>query len=147
MGLAMRSDSLSIVDDEIPVELLSHLLLPLNRQWCGSDDEDAFSTFTGDEFLYDDASFNGLPETDLVTDEVPMVVRIQYLVGRLHLIGFYLDAIVRQRQEAVVSIRKVKTGRSFSKVVLDGIVDLLRRETVYDRVDLLDMGQSTRKFA
>jgi len=121
--------------------------LPLNRQWCGSDDEDAFSTFTGDEFLYDDASFNGLPETDLVTDEVPMVVRIQYLVGRLHLIGFYLDAIVRQRQEAVVSIRKVKTGRSFSKVVLDGIVDLLRRETVYDRVDLLDMGQSTRKFA
>lgn len=94
-----------------------------------------------------DPSLNGLSKTDLVADEITVAVGIQDLVGSLNLIRFDLDTIVRQREEAVVSIGKIKTSRTLSEIVVERIVNLLGCEPVNDGVDPFDMGQATREFS
>jgi len=98
MRLAFRPDGLAIVDDEVLVELLAHFLLPLDRKRSRRDDQDPLGTTAGDEFLDNDTGLDCLPESDFVTDEVAVVVRIENLVSSLDLVRFYLDPVVRQRE-------------------------------------------------
>ena len=64
----------TIVDDEVLVELLVHFLLPLDCERSGRNDEDSVGPAASDKLFDDDTGLDGLPEADLVTDEVAVVV-------------------------------------------------------------------------
>ena len=142
----MGANSLAVVDNEVPVELLAHFLLPLYGKRGWRNDQDPLGTTAGDEFFDNNTGLDSLPESDFVTDEVTVVVRIENLVSCLDLVRFYLDPIVRQRQEPVVPICEVEAGCTFSEVMVDRRIDLSSYEAVDDRVDPLDVGQATRQF-
>ncbi len=68
VGLPVCTDRLAVVDDEVAVELLAHLLLPLDGQRGRRDNEYPIGPVACDEFLDNDAGFDGLPEANLVAD-------------------------------------------------------------------------------
>lgn len=43
-----------------------------------------------------DTGFDDLPDPEFIINEIPMVIRVQNPVGRLNLVWFDLDAVVRQ---------------------------------------------------
>ncbi|AAC82882.1 unknown (plasmid) [Halobacterium salinarum NRC-1] len=147
VGVPVCANRLAVVDNEVPVELLAHLLLPLHGEWCWRDDEHPLGTTSGDEFLCNDTGLDSLPKADLVPDEVAVVVRVQNFVGGLNLVWFDLDAVVRQREEPVVSVSKIEAGRTLPEVVVDRRIDLPGCEPVNDGVDPLDVGQATRELS
>ena len=143
----MCTDRLAVVDDEVAVELLAHLLLPLNGQRRRGDDEHPVGSVACDELFDDDPGFDGLPEADLVTDEVAVVVGVEDLVGGLHLVRFDLDAIAGQREEPVVLVGEIQPDRPLSKIVMERGVGLARCEAVDKRIEFLDVREATREFA
>jgi len=119
----------------------------LDSQRRRRNDEDPFGPVSSDEFLDDDAEFNGLNEADLVADEVAVFVGIENLVGGLDLVRFDLDSVAGQRKKAVVLIGKIESNRSLPKVVVKRGVRLDRCEPVDERIEFLDMGEAAGKFA
>ena len=147
MGLPVCTDRLTVVDDEVAVELFAHLLLPLDGQRGRRDDEHPVGAVAGDELLDDDPGFDGLPEADLVADEVAVVVGVENLVGGLDLIGFDLDAVAGQREESVVLVGEIESDRPLSKIVMERWVGLAGREAVHERIEFLDVREAAREFA
>jgi len=77
VGLTVVFYGFTVVNDEVTIKLLAHLLLPLHGEWRWCDDKHPLGTTTGDEFLNNDAGFDSLPETDFVPDQVAVIVRVQ----------------------------------------------------------------------
>ena len=147
VGLPVCTDRLAVVDDEVAVELLAHLFLPLDGQRRRRDDEHPVGPVAGDELFDDDAGFDGLPEANLVADEVAVVVGVENLVGGLHLVRFDLDTVAGQREESVVLVGEIEPNRPFSKVVVERWVGLAGREAVHERIEFLDVREAAGEFA
>jgi hypothetical protein len=120
--------------------------LPLDGQRCRRDDEDSVGPVAGDELLDDDAGFDGLPEIDLVADEVAVVVGVEDLVGGLDLVRFDLDSVAGQGEKAVIPVGEIQPDRPFTQVVVKRCVRLARCEAVNERIEFLDMGEAAREF-
>ena len=147
VGLPVCTDRLAVVDDEVAVELLAHLLLPLDGQRRRRDDEHPVGSVACDEFFDNDAGFDGLPEADLVANEVTVVVGVQNLVGGLYLVRFDLDAVAGQREEPVVLVGEIQPDRPLSKVEMERGVGLAGREAVDKRIEFLDVRETAGEFA
>ena len=147
MGLPVCTDRLTVVDDEVAVELFAHLLLPLDGQRRRRNDEYPVGAVAGDELLDDDPGFDGLPEADLVADEVAVVVGVENLVGGLDLIGFDLDAVAGQREESVVLVGEIESDRPLPKIVMERGVGLAGCEPVDKRIEFLDVREAAGEFA
>jgi len=143
----VSADCLAVVDDEVAVELLPHLLLPLDGQRRRRDDEDSVGPVASDELLDDDAGFDGLPEADLVADEVAVVVGVENFVGGLDLVRFDFDSVAGQREKTVVLVGEIKPDRSLPEVAVKRCVGLARCEAVDERIEFLDVGEAAGEFA
>jgi hypothetical protein len=106
--LAFGVNVVTIVNDVLPVKLLLDLLLPLDGQRYRCDDEHAFGTATCHQFLDDDSGLDGLPETDLVPDELPVVVGTEDLTCGLHLVGLDVDSAPLESDEPVLTVCQPK---------------------------------------
>jgi hypothetical protein len=98
-----------VEDPEVKPELVAHLLAPLHLQARRADDQDAPCAMPQDQFLCDEAGFDGLAQPDVISDQQVDARHLQRTHERVQLIVLDVDSAAEWRLETPgISGRGVK---------------------------------------
>jgi hypothetical protein len=104
------SQSLAVEDDEAETELNLHLPLPLEAQTGGTNYEHSVGSSSGMQFAQNQASLNGLTQTNIVGDEKARAGQ-----GKSHLDGNKLVVFMTNGRQKEGCYRLLTYTRGFKE--------------------------------